>query len=98
MVASRCGVAEQGGFPGAARDTLFQPCAKIGEPINPDVVLRWQEAAQNRKLGFASGLFIKMGLAGVVSTQLWHHLFVQSNLAELPSSVQAPVVREEMVA
>jgi hypothetical protein len=26
-----------------------------------------------------------MGLSGVVSTQLWHHLFIDSSLADLPS-------------
>jgi asparagine synthase (glutamine-hydrolysing) len=29
-------------------------------------------------------LFIEMGLVGVFTTQLWHHLYVESNLCELP--------------
>lgn len=32
---------------------------------------------------------IDMGLAGVFSTQLWHHLFIESNLADLPSRLAA---------
>jgi asparagine synthase (glutamine-hydrolysing) len=66
--------------------------------FDPDVVLRWREAAENHKLGFASGLFIKMGLTGVVSTQLWHHLFIESSLAELPSATSTTLVRRELVA
>ena len=27
------------------------------------------------------------GLAAVVATQLWHHLYIDANLAELPESV-----------
>ena len=30
--------------------------------------------------------FIEMGLAGVVATQLWHHLFIDPTLADIPAS------------
>jgi asparagine synthase (glutamine-hydrolysing) len=34
--------------------------------------------------GYAK-LFVEMGLVGVVSTQLWHHTFIDPSLADLPS-------------
>ena len=30
-------------------------------------------------------LFIEMGVVGVLTTQLWHHLYIDPNLCELPS-------------
>jgi asparagine synthase (glutamine-hydrolysing) len=33
---------------------------------------------------------IEMGLAAVTATQLWHHLFISGNLAELPTQRQCP--------
>ncbi len=36
-----------------------------------------------------------MGLAGVLSTQLWHHLFIEPSLADLPdASVHSPLAEE----
>jgi asparagine synthase (glutamine-hydrolysing) len=32
---------------------------------------------------------VEMGLVAVTATQLWHHLFVSGNLADLPSKVQS---------
>jgi asparagine synthase (glutamine-hydrolysing) len=32
---------------------------------------------------------LEMGLAGVVSTQLWHHTFIDPSLADLPGLAQA---------
>jgi asparagine synthase (glutamine-hydrolysing) len=66
--------------------------------FNPGVVQRWRDASEKGKLGFASGFFVKMGLTGVVSTQLWHHMFIESSLAELPSAATAPLTRKELVA
>ena len=37
-------------------------------------------------------VFLKMGLTGVLSTQLWHHLYLGGGLCELPDSVPRPQV------
>jgi asparagine synthase (glutamine-hydrolysing) len=44
--------------------------------------------------GQANGInvFLKMGLTGVLSTQLWHHLYLGGGLCELPELSPAPVV------
>jgi asparagine synthase (glutamine-hydrolysing) len=36
--------------------------------------------------------FLKMGLTGVLSTQLWHHLYLGGGLCELPESAPPPQV------
>jgi asparagine synthase (glutamine-hydrolysing) len=43
---------------------------------------------QYRKLRRSGGkrLSVEVGLAGVVATQLWHHLFIDNTLADLPGS------------
>jgi hypothetical protein len=33
-------------------------------------------------------MVIRQGLIGVLSTQLWHHLYVDASLCELPSATQ----------
>lgn len=37
-------------------------------------------------------VFLKMGLTGVLSTQLWHHLYLGGGLCELPDTAPAPQV------
>jgi asparagine synthase (glutamine-hydrolysing) len=37
-----------------------------------------------------SRLSIEMGLTGVLATQLWHHLYLDGQLCELPSKVPGP--------
>jgi asparagine synthase (glutamine-hydrolysing) len=66
--------------------------------FDPEVVGRWRQSANGGKLGVASGLFMRMGLAGVVSTQLWHHLFVDATLADLPSRVTTSHYSKQLVA
>ena len=36
--------------------------------------------------------FLKMGLTGVLSTQLWHHLYMGGGLCELPDHSARPQV------
>jgi asparagine synthase (glutamine-hydrolysing) len=38
------------------------------------------------------GVFKRLGLSGVVATQLWHHLYISGGLCELPNQSPAPQV------
>jgi asparagine synthase (glutamine-hydrolysing) len=38
------------------------------------------------------GVFKRLGLSGVVSTQLWHHLYLGGGLCDLPEHAPAPMV------
>ena len=48
-------------------------------------VRHWAEQVRQRRLGFRQRASVEMGLVGVVSTQLWHHTFIDPNLADLPA-------------
>jgi len=47
-------------------------------------VHHWRQAYRQMRRGSMPRLSVEMGLAAVVATQLWHHLYIESNLAELP--------------
>jgi asparagine synthase (glutamine-hydrolysing) len=48
-------------------------------------VRHWRRAFRELRPGSLPRLSVEMGLAAVVATQLWHHLFVDASLSELPA-------------
>ena len=48
-------------------------------------VRHWRRAFRELQAGSMPRLSVELGLAAVVATQLWHHLFIDGSLAELPS-------------
>ena len=50
--------------------------------FDPEAVRHWMAEFPTMRHGFRR-LFIEMGLVGVISTQLWHHLYIDSTLADL---------------
>ena len=50
-------------------------------------VHHWRRAFREMPTGSLPRLSVEGGLAAVVATQLWHHLYIDANLAELPKSV-----------
>ena len=53
--------------------------------FDPIAVKHWREAYSNLRKGSYQRMSIEMGLVGVVSTQLWHHTFIDNTLADLPT-------------
>ncbi len=47
-------------------------------------VRHWRHAFRRMPVGSLPRLSVEMGLTAVVATQLWHHLFIEGTLAELP--------------
>src|SRR5205823_3289410 len=47
-------------------------------------VRHWADQIRHRRLGFRKRSSVELGLVGVVSTQLWHHTFIDPSLADLP--------------
>src|SRR5881394_449957 len=47
-------------------------------------VRHWRKAFRQMRAGSLPRLSVELGLAAVVSTQLWHHLYVDATLADLP--------------
>jgi asparagine synthase (glutamine-hydrolysing) len=48
-------------------------------------VTHWRHAFRQLRPGSLERLSVEMGLVAVVATQLWHHLFIRPELAELPA-------------
>jgi asparagine synthase (glutamine-hydrolysing) len=49
-------------------------------------VTHWRRRFRSIRLNPAKRTSIEMGLVGVLSTQLWHHLYVDASLCELPGA------------
>jgi asparagine synthase (glutamine-hydrolysing) len=47
----------------------------------------WRHAFRQLRLGSPERLSVEMGLVAVVATQLWHHLFIRPELAEIPAGI-----------
>ncbi len=45
----------------------------------------WREQVRQRRVGWRQRAWVELGLVGVVSTQLWHHTFIDASLADLPA-------------
>jgi asparagine synthase (glutamine-hydrolysing) len=53
--------------------------------FDPAEVQRWRRDFRKMRAGSLPRLSVEMGLAAVVATQLWHHLFIDGTLADLPT-------------
>jgi asparagine synthase (glutamine-hydrolysing) len=53
--------------------------------FNVEQVRHWRHAFRQLRPGSLERLSVELGLVGVVATQLWHHLFIDPELAEIPS-------------
>jgi asparagine synthase (glutamine-hydrolysing) len=55
--------------------------------FNIPAVQFWRDKVRNRQLGSRNRTSVELGLVAVVSTQLWHHQFIDNSLADLDSHV-----------
>lgn len=68
--------------PAFVEQLLSERALKMTGYFDPLAVRRWRDRLPYLRHGFFR-LFIAMGLAGVISTQLWHHWYLEE-LAEVP--------------
>jgi asparagine synthase (glutamine-hydrolysing) len=52
--------------------------------FDPQAVGHWRHAYRSMLRGTHKRTSVEMGLVGVIATQLWHHLFIDANLADIP--------------
>src|SRR5262249_35196185 len=57
--------------------------------FDPEAVRHWRQAFRGLRAGSNQRVSVEMGLVGVLSTQLWHHTFIDAGLADLPSLVDS---------
>lgn len=74
--------------PPAFVEQLFSPesLRKSGY-FDVESVLHWRKAFKDMRANSTQRLSVEMGLAGVLSTQLWHQIFIDGTLAEAPPFV-----------
>jgi asparagine synthase (glutamine-hydrolysing) len=58
-------------------------------------VHHWRGAFRQLRAGSLERLSVEMGLVAVVATQLWHHLFIRQELAEIPVGTASGVSLEK---
>jgi asparagine synthase (glutamine-hydrolysing) len=59
--------------------------------FDPPAVQTWRRAFRELRARSMRRMSVEMGLAGVLTTQLWHHTFIDGNLADLRSLAPAPI-------
>lgn len=57
--------------------------------FNIEAVKFWRDKVRNRQLPRQQKSSIELGLVAVVTTQLWHHLFIDDSLADLTGHASA---------
>jgi asparagine synthase (glutamine-hydrolysing) len=53
--------------------------------FDPAAVATWRQRFRSMRASY-NRLAVEWGLVGVISTQLWHHIYIDSSLADLPAS------------
>jgi asparagine synthase (glutamine-hydrolysing) len=54
-----------------------------------EAVQAWRAAIQEKRVPYRQRSSIELGLVGVVTTQLWHHIFIDGSLASIPGAQAA---------
>jgi asparagine synthase (glutamine-hydrolysing) len=66
--------------------------------FDPAAVAYWRRAFRRMWLNRGQRVSIEMGLVGVLATQLWHHTYIDSTLADLPAWTLPAVSRNGVLA
>jgi asparagine synthase (glutamine-hydrolysing) len=57
--------------------------------FDADAVQHWRRQFRNMRAGSMQRMSVEMGLVGVLTTQLWHHTYIDGSLADVPSLTPA---------
>jgi len=66
--------------------------------FDPAAVHYWRERVRRGYLRPLQRVSVELGLMGVVATQLWHHMFIEQSLADVPRAMAAPIRPQAAVA
>ncbi|MSQ95669.1 MAG: asparagine synthase (glutamine-hydrolyzing) [Gemmataceae bacterium] len=58
--------------------------------FNIEAVKFWREMVRNKQVRRVQKSSVELGLVAVVTTQLWHQLYIDGSLAEIPSQAHGP--------
>ncbi len=82
---SLCPPDNPGSMPTYVEELLSQESLMKSGYFDAKNVARWRKDVRSLRRGSLLRTSIEMSLVGVVSTQLWHHSFIDGSLASLPS-------------
>ena len=82
---SLCPAGDQGRAPTYVEELLSEDSLRRAGYFDPQNVTRWRTDVRKLRRGSLLRMSIEMCLVGVVSTQLWHHTFIDGSLMSLPS-------------
>ena len=71
--------------PSFVRDLLSEESIRKTGYFDAKEVHRWRKEYTRYRKNSLPRLSVEMGLVAVVATQLWHHLYIDSSLADLPT-------------
>ncbi len=77
----------KGTTPTYVEELLSEESLRRSGYFDPANVIRWRHEVQKLRRGSLLRMSIEMCLVGVVSTQLWHHSYIDNSLSSLPSLV-----------
>ena len=77
--------------PAFVRDLLSEESLRRTGYFDVRQVQHWRQQFRKMRVGSLPRLSVEMGLVAVVATQLWHHLYIDASLADLPTAVASPV-------
>jgi asparagine synthase (glutamine-hydrolysing) len=67
------------------RQLLSEESLRKSGYFDAQAVHHWRKSFRKMGAGSLPRLSVEMGLTAVVATQLWHHLFISGDLADLPT-------------
>lgn len=76
---------QQGSAPTYVEELLSEESLRRSGYFDPKSVMRWRKDVQNLRRRSLLRTSIEMSLAGIVSTQLWHHSYIDGSLSSLPT-------------
>src|SRR5437588_7717979 len=65
-------------------ELLSEESLRKTDYFDVQAVHTWRQAIREKRVGLTQRSSVELGLVGVVATQLWHHIFIDSSLASLP--------------
>lgn len=73
---------------------LSEPSLRKSGYFESGAVRTWAKAVKERRVGFAQRPSVMLGLVAVLATQLWHHIFIDAALCDLPAKPPLRLGRE----
>ncbi len=78
------------GMPSYVNQLVSPESLKKTGYFNAQAVAAWLDHLRNNRISRIARPAVELGLSGVFATQLWHHLYIDGSLADLPSGWQRP--------